>query len=216
MAITLRGTYTEWKSEQVNIFWGEIAPCSHVLHIYDNDSRFLDLLGGFVGTGVSAGDCTIVIATVAHLQELDKRLRAHGINVAHAISDEQYIPLNAEEVLSQFMINDWPDDDLFLQTVSSLFEKARKRQRHIRAFGEMVAILWEKKQYAATVRLEYLWEQYCHEQPFSLFCAYPKPGFTSDLNHSIEEICQHHAKVVTNAYHPSNILYKDNSAGMAV
>jgi NAD(P)H-hydrate repair Nnr-like enzyme with NAD(P)H-hydrate epimerase domain len=50
------------------IFWGEIAPCDHVLQIYEDDDIFLDALTGFVGGGINAGDAVIVIATATHLR----------------------------------------------------------------------------------------------------------------------------------------------------
>jgi len=38
------------------VFWGEIAPCEHLVQIYDNDGAFLDSLEGFVAGGLRAGD----------------------------------------------------------------------------------------------------------------------------------------------------------------
>ncbi len=61
-----------------DVFWGEIAPCEHVVQIYENDENFLDLLSGFVSGGVNAGECAVVIATAAHLAALDQRLAALG------------------------------------------------------------------------------------------------------------------------------------------
>ncbi len=58
-------------------------------------------------------------------------------------------------------------------------KKTRRDGRRVRAFGEMVAVLWDQGQNAATVRLEHLWHKLCpEEKDFSLFCTYPKAGFT--------------------------------------
>jgi hypothetical protein len=66
----------------------------------------------------------------------------------------------------------------------------------VRAFGEMVALLWAQGHCGATVRLEYLWSRFCDQQGFSLLCAYPKSGFTSDAADSIRQICDAHSHVV--------------------
>ena len=50
---------------------------------------------------------------------------------------------------------------------------------------------------AATVRLEHLWNQLCQARGFSLFCAYPKVGFTQDANASISELCAAHSRVIS-------------------
>jgi hypothetical protein len=111
------------------VFWGEIAPCEHLVQIYENEDVFLDTLEGFVSGGLKAGDSVILIATVAHLTALEGRLKASGLDVESARSQDQYIALVAEEVLTKFMVGDWPDDDLFLKVVSDLITRARRSGR---------------------------------------------------------------------------------------
>ncbi len=186
----------DWKREKVDIFWGEIAPCDHVVQIYEDDAVFLDALAGFVGGGINSGECVIVIATANHLKSLKNRLADYGIKVETLIQDDRYIPLEAEETLSKFMVNDWPDEELFNKTVSSLINRGACKERRIRAFGEMVAILWAQGFCGATVHLEHLWNKFCEKHHFSLFCAYPKTGFTKDITESIHTICGCHTKMI--------------------
>ena len=193
-----------------DIFWGEIAPCDHVVQIYENDSIFLDALTGFVGGGINAGDAVIVIATETHLLALHKRLRSYGLYVDSLIAEDLYIPLNAEETLSKFMVNNWPDEALFMQTVSKLINKAGKKNRRVRAFGEMVAILWAQGHNGATVQLEHLWNKFCKKAEFCLFCAYPRTGFTEDMNTSILDICGCHSRVLEGSENSvTEVAYRD-------
>jgi MEDS: MEthanogen/methylotroph, DcmR Sensory domain len=185
-----------WKSENVDIFWGEIAPCDHVVQIYENDAVFLDALAGFVGGGIKKGECVVVIATAGHLKSLNDRLLSYGIGVSTLTDDDRYIPLDAEEILSKFMVNNWPDEKLFNETISAVIERGTCKDRRIRAFGEMVAILWAKGHYGATVQLEHLWNKFTEKHKFSLFCAYPKSGFTQNINESINSICGCHTKMI--------------------
>ena len=104
--------------------------------------------------------------------------------------------MRAEEALAKFMSNRWPDDKLFNNFVTGLLTLARMNGRRVRAFGEMVAILWARGDTAATVRLEFLWQQLCRTQDFSLFCAYPKAGFTDDPSNSLAKICAEHSRVI--------------------
>jgi hypothetical protein len=187
----------EIQTVKADIFWGEIAPSDHVVQIYESDHIFLDALTGFVGGGVNSGDSVIVIATEAHLLALYKRLRtSYGLHVDSLIAEGLYIPLSAEATLAKFMVNNWPDEALFMQTVSQLIERAGKKNRRIRAFGEMVAILWAQGHYGATVQLEHLWNRFCKTAEFCLFCAYPKSGFTEDMNTSIMDICGCHSRIL--------------------
>jgi hypothetical protein len=186
-----------WTRTSNQVFWGEIAPCDHVVQIYENDDAFLTLLSGFVTDGIDSGDAAVVIATEAHLDALHLRLEALGYPMASLISSRRYIPVDAERMLSRFMVYDWPDENLFNHTVGVIIDRANGDGREVRAFGEMVALLWAKGQVGATVRLEHLWNKFCQKQAFRLFCAYPKRGFTQDATESVMHICGAHSKMIS-------------------
>lgn len=186
----------QWQTSNADIFWGEIAACEHVVQIYEQDDTFLDSLAGFVGGGINCGDCVIVIATKEHIRALDERLVNYGIQVEALIEHGRYVPLDAEDTLAKFMIDGWPDENLFMKTVSGLLTNARQHNCRVRAFGEMVALLWAKGCNGATVQLEHLWNKFCETESFSLFCAYPKSGFTNDIESSLEHICCAHSKMI--------------------
>jgi len=177
-------------------FWGEIAPSEHIAQFYEHDGVLLDTLTGFIGGGLKAGESTIVIATAAHLRALEVGLQSSGVDMVSALVQHRYIALLADEALDRLMVKQWPDDTLFTDFVTELITRARANGRRVRAFGEMVALLWARGATAATVRLEYLWHQLCKTEEFSLFCAYPKAGFTKDSSKSMREICDAHSRVI--------------------
>jgi hypothetical protein len=204
--------YKDWRGCNTQVFWGEIAPCNHLVQIYENDDILLDSLEGFVESGIQTGDSVIIIATEAHLEELDNRLKGNGLNVGALRATDQYIPLDAETTLTKFMVRGWPDQDLFMKVVTDLIIRARgTSERQVRAYGEMVAILWAQGHNGATVHLEYLWNKFCETESFCLFCAYPKSGFTQSANDSLQHICTTHSKVIAgDKKSKKEIFYKSN------
>ena len=186
------------QQRDADVFWGEISPCEHFVQIYADDEVFLDTLEGFIGNGLRTGDSAIVIATAAHRDALETRLLVQGIDLAEARRNEQYIDLDAEQCLAEFIVNGWPDDELFVAFVNGLLKRARCSGRKVRAFGEMVALLWARSDHAATVRLEHIWQKLCEAEEFSLFCAYPKVGFTENASISINTLCAAHSKIFPN------------------
>ena len=38
----------EWQRSKQSVFWGEIAPCDHVVQIYEDNGSFLDMLTGLL------------------------------------------------------------------------------------------------------------------------------------------------------------------------
>lgn len=185
-------------SESVDVFWGELAPCEHLVQLYGDDDVFLDTLEGYVYGGLHAGDCVIVIATTNHAVRLNDRLRSRGVDVDAERRARNFILMNAEETLCSFVGEDgWPNDDKFYSVIKKILHRARGTEgRRVRAFGEMVAVLWGRGQNAATVRLEHLWHKLCQEEEFSLFCAYPKAGFTDYAIKSLQDICAAHSRVI--------------------
>lgn len=187
----------EWKRSEVAAFWKDVAPSDHLVQIYNNDEVLLNSLEGFVASGFRSGDSVIVIADLKHLQELDKRLLSSGFKTTALHSMDIYIPVNAKEALSKFMINDWPDDRLFTQLVTDLMARARGRHgRKVRAYGEMVSVLWSRGNQGAAIRLENLWNKFAETEEFCLFCAYPKEGFKGYHGTAVEHICAAHSKLI--------------------
>ena len=187
-------------STNADIFWGELAPCEHLVQLYDHDDVFLDTLEGYVAGGLRAGDAVVVISTARHAKELTDRLRAQGFDIDEEKRKRSFILYNAEETLHSFVSDDgWPNDDKFYRVIGNILRKARGPEgRRVRAFGEMVVVLWDRGQNAATVRLEHLWHKLCQEEKdFALFCAYPKAGFTDFALKSLQDICALHSRVIS-------------------
>lgn len=178
-------------------FWGEMAPCDHVVQIYGDDRVFIDALEGFVGNALRDGESAIVIATAPHLHALEQRMRERGIDVEGARAQQRYIDHVADDMLERFMVDGWPDEAQFARCIDELLARARGAEgRKVRAFGEMVAILWSRGRAAATLHLELMWTRLCETHQFPLFCAYPREGFTKNATESIVDICRAHSRVV--------------------
>ncbi len=131
----------------------------------------------------------------------------NGYRISELVERHQYIPLDAEVMLSKFMVNDWPDEHLFELVIGDILSLAKSHGGRVRAFGEMVAILWARGYVGATIRLEHLWNKFCEKETFCLFCAYPQSGFTQDAHESIKHICGAHSKMISGEVSKS-IRYK--------
>jgi hypothetical protein len=109
------------------------------------------------------------------------------------------------------MRSGWPDKELFFKFINEIIAEARgNNNRKVRAYGEMVAILWEQGYNGATVQLEHLWNKFCESEVFCLFCAYPKTGFTQDIELSIGHICSTHSMQISgNENSKTEIFYKN-------
>jgi MEDS: MEthanogen/methylotroph, DcmR Sensory domain len=181
---------------QRDIFWAEVSGCEHVVQIYDTDEIFMDTLVAFVGGALAGAHSAVVVATSAHRQQLDKRLAAMGLDVAAAKSGDQFVSLDAEVTMAKFMVNGWPDAELFSTTITEALKRARRKGGKVRVFGEMVAVMWAQRHCGAAIKLEHLWNELCQKESFPLFCAYPKIGFTENPSGSIARVCALHSRIL--------------------
>jgi len=178
-------------------FWDQMSETEHAVQVYRDDRIFLDSLESFVASGLRSGESVILIATATHLHEVEKRLRVGWVDLDRARWEDRYIAVLAQETLDRFMVDGMPDEALFDKTAQELIARARGRGRKLRAFGEMVGILWAEGRKDAALRLEHLWTRLQSREKFPLFCAYArsqlKPGA---LESDIQSICAAHSRIV--------------------
>ena len=170
--------------------------CQHILQIYGRQDVFLDALEDFVSAGLESGESVIVIGTRTHRDALAARLRAAGHDLPAAIHEGRFIALPAQDTLDRFMVRGIPDEALFRSTIKPVIQRARAGGRKVRAFGEMVALLWARGNHDATVELEQLWNRLLAEEQIPLFCAYPSVGFDARVSSHVHEIRAAHSHVV--------------------
>jgi hypothetical protein len=160
--------------------WSLPPESGHYVQFYQSESILLTQLSAFVEDGLRAGETCVLVATKAHLEELDALLLGQGIDIHALQKGGQYVPLDAEEMLGKFMINDMPVRERFFATVGKLVKQSSERAKSLRIYREMVALLWQDGNREAVLMLENLWNELIETHPCNLFCAYPALHFIYD------------------------------------
>jgi hypothetical protein len=167
------------------------------VQLYRSDAELIEPLAAFITDGIWQSERVIVIAAAAHRQALEAALRGRNVDVGSVSSNQQLQMFDAAECLGKFMVGDRPDANLFKQTVAEIVRHAAAGGRSVRAFGEMVALLWADGNRRAAMELEELWNDLSRECRFALFCAYPAHDVEKqDSGFSLQHICQSHAAVI--------------------
>lgn len=170
----------------------------HFVHFYDDDLTFGDMLRGYCATGLRRGETVLVIASGKRLAALRRALSAEG-DMEGAVRFNRYVPLDAEEVLSRFMVDGMPSAERFAAVMRGILEPGRLEGRRVRSFGEMVAQLWERGETEAALRLEELWNDVTGRYNIMLFCAYPRRLFAGGRitdQDGMDRICRCHTHVL--------------------
>ena len=170
----------------------------HLVQFYENDAFLNEEVLNFLSSGLWAGDAVIVIAAKPRLQYLEKRLRLNSLLGAVNLDDPGYYILHdAEETLSTFMIDGWPNEQRFVEVMGNMIEHASQQgKRRVRMFSEMVVLLWTDGKQDAAMRVEELWNVMAERRLFTLLCAYPMSSFAGEEHGTpFHEICAAHSRV---------------------
>ncbi|HVF46910.1 MAG TPA: MEDS domain-containing protein, partial [Pyrinomonadaceae bacterium] len=146
--------------------------------------------------GLKSGDTCIVAATRNHLKQIDSIVRTFIDGLDAATADGQYVPLEAAETLSTFMVDGMPDAARFSSSIGATVERAAKRPGRIRIFGELVCVLCSEGNVPAALALEDLWNGLQKKYPFSLFCAYSMSAMDSAVPSQMASVCAGHTNVI--------------------
>lgn len=173
-----------------------VGPRDHVVQFYRHDDELIDEVGDYLTQAIGGG-VAVVIATPAHQRAFEQRLSDAGIDVASARDDGAYLDLDAGEQVARFAVDGRIDAAGFEQAIGQVMRDACAGGRPVRAYGEMVALLWETGLVNAAIEVEALWNDLGRESPFSLFCAYPAQSVEdSGRVDAFNEMCVQHAAVV--------------------
>lgn len=198
----------------------EVGHLAHSVQFYGEDSFLLDELSAFVGAALMAGDSAVVIGTKPHREGLMQRLQARGFDATNAIAQGRYQSLDAAQTLERFMREGWPEAARFVKVVGTALEQAamaaQGKTPRIAAFGEMVALLWERGDPEAAIRLEQLWNDLAKTYPLALRCAYPISAFDREEHgDSFLRICAEHSHVIPVESHTMLVSEEERSRSIS-
>jgi MEDS: MEthanogen/methylotroph, DcmR Sensory domain len=153
----------------------ERAPAAeHAVHVYDDLSELARSVAAFLAAGFRAGDPALVIATPGHGDVFARELAARGCDPSALERKGLLARADAEQLLDAFMGEELPSQSRFEHVVGGLIDEmsARFPDRTIRAFGEMVDVLWSDGRKRAAIALEELWNDLARTRSFALLCGY--------------------------------------------
>ena len=167
----------------------------HVVQFYGRDEELTERVTDYLLGALAGGGVAIVIATPEHRREFETRLGQARVDLAAARDNGSYLAWDAAQTLSELMAADQLDGAAFDRVIGTVIAAAGANGRPVRAFGEMVALLWDDGLVNDAVQLEAMWEELGGRYPFSLFCGYRADSVTSDMD-AFAEVCRLHEEIV--------------------
>jgi MEDS: MEthanogen/methylotroph, DcmR Sensory domain len=168
----------------------------HAVRFYDNEVSLCRIVAGFLREGLALGQPALVIAMPEHAQGIIAELRAREVDVNHLRAVSDLVVLDAAAVLAEFMVDGAPDPEKFRAAAMAAIDRARRGRagRTIRAYSEMVDLLWKQGKDAASIQLEILWNRLARNSELSLMCGFATGSFYKDAN--VADVCRQHTHLI--------------------
>ena len=169
----------------------------HIVQFYGHEEELADRVAGYLLGALQHDGVAVVIATAAHRRAFERRLTRAGVDLAAAARAGTYRTLDAGDTVCALTTGGQLDRGAFDRVIGRLIADAGQGKRRVRAYGEMVALLWDAGLVNDAVQLEEMWGSLGLSHSFSLFCSYPARSVTGDGHlEAFAEVCRLHGSVV--------------------
>jgi hypothetical protein len=121
------------------------------------------------------------------------------VDVEAAQARRQLTVVDADDLLPRFMRGAMPDAPLFMGLAADVISGVRAdgRSSKVRWWGEMVNVLWERGDAAASMRLEDLFDQLAHERDLAIFCSFLMDNFKGEVHaRMLPRLGQNHSHLI--------------------
>jgi len=160
------------------------GPRDHIVQLYQDEQFLNRAVCRFAAAALANGEGVILVPTQAHWEAFRPRLEAEGVDVEAAQQRGQLTIVDADTLLPRFMREAMPDAPVFLGLAADVIAQARGggRYQKVRWWGEMVNVLWERGDVAASMHLEDLFDQLAHQHDIAIFCSFLMDNFNGEVH----------------------------------
>jgi hypothetical protein len=173
---------------------------AHAVQFYNSESTLYSTAATFLSEGLILGQPALILATPAHREGIVEQLSERLVDCECAIRDGDLVLLDAQATLDLFMVDGRPNADLFHENVSRIVTQVLNGRKRtvLRAYGEMVDLLWRQGQTEAAIELEVFWNKLALSFDFALLCGYAMGSFYKEVREldQIEAIRVLHSHVI--------------------
>ena len=165
----------------------DATPGDHIVQIYQDQEFLNSAVCRYVGVGLANGEGIILFSTLTHWDAFRSRLEAEGVDVRAAKERGQLTVFDADELLTRFMTGAMPDPPTFTAVIGDIIGEAHAggSYQKVRAWGEMVNVLWERGDAAASMNLEDLFDRLNKIVHIVMFCSFLMDNFNGDVHEAM-------------------------------
>lgn len=177
---------------------------AHVVRIYRKSSFLQRSVVSWVKPALDHGGGAVLVCTTGNASRILSGMREEGLDAASLADEGRIVVVPAEEFMRGFMRNGRPDEATFARLAGNVFAKVREAcgGRDVRAWGEMVNLLWKRGNAAGARALEDAWNGVIATERIRLLCSYDVSDVDSaEYGRLWDDVCATHGRLICEAAH---------------
>ena len=175
-----------------------LASHRHDLVFCSSDAVLIGAFSRFIAAELREGSAVVAVVTAAHERRLQSSLEASHVDVALAIRQQRYFPVNVNELIAKATVSGCLDPLRYLDAARDLLTDVRRRasDQHARVAtcGEGASLFWAHGHVEAAIRLEHLWDEIAMSRQMNILCAYPLVARDESVP-AVRRLCAEHTAV---------------------
>lgn len=172
---------------------------SHTVQFYEDSDYLCRTVAEFISIGLKANQPALVVTSPPRSACVRAHLSDLGRNAGELQAAGRLMVLDAEETLATFMDGRMPVREFFHKGVGRLVERLQNENggAPVRAYGDMVDLLWQSGKPEAAIRVEDLWTELAAKAPLALLCGYSMSHFAGTAQRGrLQDVCSRHTHVI--------------------
>jgi len=175
-----------------------LASHRHDVVFCSSDAVLIGAFSRFIEGELRQGNAVVAAVTAVHERHLQSSLEASHVDVALAIRQQRYLPMNVSELLAKATVNGCPDPLRYLDAAGDLLidvtRRATDHHARVSGCGEGSSILWSQGHVEAAIQLEHLWDGIAMSRQMDILCSYPLAARNESVQ-TARRVCAEHTAV---------------------
>jgi DcmR-like sensory protein len=174
----------------------------HVVQFYEEPSFLQEAVGIWVDRSLARGGGAILVATSHHADLVRSYLTQAGRDPPALEAAGRLVVVDADGLMARFLRAGEPDGERFHALIGELIVRVRAaapypQATRIRAWGEMVNLLWQRGQLPAAQRLEHLWNEAIDQHAIHLLCSYQVANLKPETHNGLwKDLSAGHSQLI--------------------
>jgi hypothetical protein len=175
--------------------WNELlkhpAAGDHIVQVVRDEAFLAEAVAQYAAWGIELGEAVVLVVSAERRAVLGRSLEARGVQPSAALRI-----VDAEALLDCLLREGKPERAAFRDIVGGLVAGLRLEYPAVRAYGEMVDLLFRRGDHAAALDLEQHWNDLAREQGVTVFCAYSLDPLDPGDYSALRSVCQCHTHLI--------------------